>query len=118
MEGKIKNRIEFELKNTIKSDSGTDYSFRLDLFEWNGFGIRELFFCDEAGFPLAKYEKQIRGVGDYDYTGYVKSNYFSNIKENGNIDTIELDSELVPLINEAIKTIKGFFIDRYREDQK
>lgn len=118
MEGKIKNRIEFELKNTIKSESEADYSFKLDLFEWNGFGIRELFFCDEAGFPLVKYEKQIRGVGEYNYTGYVKSSYFSNIKENGNIDTIELDSELVPLITEAIRTIKGFFIDRYREDQK
>jgi hypothetical protein len=70
----IRNREDYDLEKL--EEDGELFPVTLELVEWNGVDDRELWFCDENGFPLEVYGKQIRGIGDFRFAGYLKSAAF------------------------------------------
>ena len=113
----IQDIKEYNLSKKI-SDGENEYSFSVKMIEWNSSTIKELFFCDSSGFPLKKYDKQIRYIGDYGFTAYLRSSFFEELYNNGEIDLVEMNDDLLPVIKECIGGIKEYFVDRYLEDQK
>ncbi|MDR1897918.1 MAG: ATP-binding protein [Prevotellaceae bacterium] len=119
LQHKLKEKTLLPIEAIIRDESGEEYTSELEVFEWNNLDVKELYYCDKNGFPLLKYEKQIRGnIGKYSYTAYLKSDYFVYLKENNELDLIELKEELVPLRTEALKKLKKLFLERYREEHK
>ncbi len=118
LDGQIKNKHDKALSSKIKDDEGKDHSFSLTIFEWNDVKQKELYYCDENGYPLEKYEKQIRKIGDYGFSAYLKSDYFSLLNSNGELALAEMNDKLQEVINESLHEIKQFFIKRYLEDSK
>jgi hypothetical protein len=114
---KIKSSKEIELKSKI-NEAGNDYNFIFELYEWDNLAVKELYFCDNNGFPLHKYDKQIRGTNDFSYSGYIKSDYFSDLKSTNEIEVCEIKNELQPVIRESLRALKDYFIDIYRLSQK
>jgi hypothetical protein len=114
---KIKSSKKIELKSKI-TEVEIDYKFILELYEWDNLAVKELYFCDDDGFPLHKYDKQIRGTNDFSYSGYIKSAYFSALKSTNEIEVCEMKNELQPVIRESLRSLKDYFIDIYRLSQK
>ena len=117
VESQIKEESEYELTCKIV-DKETEHLFTMKLLEWDTFKTKELYFCDESGFPLKKYEKQIRYIGDYGFAAYLQSSYFDMLRRNGELELAEMNEDLLPIIKESKKIVKKYFIDRYIEDQK
>jgi hypothetical protein len=118
LDGQIKNRFDKALTAIIKDDEGREHNFDLTIFEWNDVKVKELYYCDENGYPLEKYEKQIRRIGDYGFSAYLKSDYFSLLNSNGELSLIEMNDKIQDTMNETVKEIKQYFISRYLEDSK
>jgi len=118
LDGQIKNRLDKELSTTIKDLEGKEHSFGLTVFEWTDVKVKELYYCDENGYPLEKYEKQIRKIGDYGFSAYLKSDYFSILNSNGELQLADMNDDLQDIMNETVKEIKQYFINRYLEDSK
>ena len=118
MKNILKEKTPVTLETIIQDENGEKYTSNLEIFEWTGLDVKELYYCDKDGFPLTQYGKQIRNIGDYSYSGYLKSDYFSYLNEHGELDIIEMKEELIPLRIEVLKKIKGLFAERYREDHK
>lgn len=114
----LKKKTPFSIDTIIQDENGEKYTSELEIFEWSGLDVKELYYCDKNGFPLMKYEKQIRNIGNYSYTGYLKSDYFSYLSDHGELDLIEMKEELLPLRHEVLQKIKELFAERYREDHK
>jgi hypothetical protein len=114
---RIKSSKKIDLKSAI-TENGINYKFIFELFEWDNLTVKELYFCDNNGFPLHKYDKQIRGTNDFSYSGYIKSDYFLALKSTNEIDVCELNNELQPIIRESLRFLKDYFIDIYRLSQK
>lgn len=112
----IRNKEQFDLE-TLEQD-GEMFWVKLDIVEWNGISDRELWFCDEKGFPLEIYNKQIRGVGDFGFTGYLKSEAFSRLHAGGLLAISDLQPELSKICSDAINLIKGYFTKRKLESNK
>lgn len=117
IEDQILNTEELTLETVIK-DEDIEYSFNLDLLEWKDLKIKELYLCDRNGFPFKKYEKQIRYIGEYGFTAYLKSDYFSLLNSNGEIELSEMKDELSETLSESIRVIKNYFVEKYIDDQK
>lgn len=77
-----------------------------------------MWFCDSRGFPLEPYVKQVRGIGDFGYTAYLKSDYFRDLHNKGLLSLGELEKTILPVCDEAVKTIKEYFIARQLEEAK
>jgi hypothetical protein len=114
---KMKSSKSVELKSIVR-DNGVDYTFNFELFEWDNLSVKELYFCDNNGFPLHKYDKQIRGTNDFSYSGYIKSDYFAVLKTTNEIEVCEIKNELQPIIRESLKSLKDYFIELYRFSQR
>ena len=114
----LKEKTPFSIETIIKDENGEKYTSELEIFEWSGLDVKELYYCDKNGFPLMKYGKQIRNIGNYSYTGYLKSEYFSYLSDHGELDLVEMKEELLSLQNEVLRKIKELFAERYQEDHK
>jgi adenylate kinase len=114
----LKEKTPFSIETILHDENGEKYTSELEIFEWNGLDVKELYYCDKNGFPLIKYEKQIKNIGNYSYTGYLKSDYFSYLNDHSELDLVEMKEELFPLQNEVSKKIKELFATRYQEDHK
>jgi hypothetical protein len=114
---KIKSSKSMKLKSKVM-DNGVDYTFNFELFEWDNLSVKELYFCDSNGFPLHKYDKQIRGTNDFSYSGYIKSDYFALLKATSEIEVCEIKNELQPIIRESLRSLKDYFMELYRFSQR
>lgn len=112
----IKHREKFSLQ-PIEED-GISYDIELILVEWNGIKERELWFCDEHGFPLELCNKQIRGTGEFGFSGYLASKYFCELHKKGLLALGELNKKVSQICDQTIKTIKDYFIKRSLEVAK
>jgi len=101
---------EVSYKNTIHK------SF-LDIIEWSEINNRELFYCDENGFTLEKYNHQIRGTGDFSYSAYLKSTLNTELHKIGLL-TLAGDQSIIKLSGNAVDEIKKYFFDRSIEESK
>ena len=112
----IRCRKSFHLK-PIDVD-GEQKLVGLDLVEWDSLSERKIWFCDGNGFPLEPYVKQTRGIGDFGYTAYLKSDYFRDLHNQNLLSLGDLERTISPVCEEAVKIIKDYFIARQLEEAK
>lgn len=92
------------------------YSAQVEIIEWNHSDIKELWYCTENGFPLEKHHKQIRSIGDFGFSAYLKSGLVSMLSSEGTIGLGELNTNLREISDNAIKSIKEYFTQRALEE--
>jgi len=112
----IRNRVSFALSPINVADEPR--LVELEILEWDSLSEREIWFCDARGFPLELYAKQIRGIGDYGYTAYLKSDHFRDLHNEGLLSLGELEKTIRPICDEAVAAIKEYFIARQLEEAK
>ena len=112
----IKDRKNIILDPIEKDD--IEYQIQLEIIEWTGLQERELWFCDQNGFPLEIYNRQIRGIGDFGFSAYLISNLFSTLKKEGTLNLGDLNTYLYKISDQAIKNIKDYFLKRTLECNK
>jgi hypothetical protein len=96
-------RIEYE---------GEEYPFDLEIIEWIDVDVKEIWYCNYGGFPIVKYNKQIRGIGEYSFSAYLKSEFFSVLNKENKLSLGDLNDALQVITEKAIKAIKDYFIQR------
>lgn len=109
-ESQIKHKTNLILDNVIFDN--VDYSYELQIIEWNCNTANELQLCNKNGFPLLPYEKSIRGTGDFSYTAYLKSDHISKLNAIGTLGLGDLELSLSKPIESAISAIKNHFMLR------
>ena len=97
----------------MKDDKTYDIEF--ELIEWSQLKEKELWFCNGNGFPLEIYNKQIRGVGEFGFSGYLKSDFFQYLQNENLLSLGELNQDLNKICDKAIKAIKDYFQKRSLE---
>ncbi len=112
----IINRKEYALEQVMTFPE--PHTFSLEIIEWKEDFPREIFLCDDHGFPFDKYRKTIRGTGDFSYSVYIKSRYIRELNDCGSLQLKEMDETLLKVINEAIRTIKKHFLERTLDQGK
>ena len=112
----IRYRKSFHL--TPIDVDGEQKPVELDLVEWGSLSERKIWFCDVNGFPLEPYVKQVRGIGGFGYTAYLKSDYFRDLHNKNLLSLEDLERTIEPVCEEAVKIIKDYFIARQLEEAK
>lgn len=92
--------------------NGVDHPIQLEIIEWKNGADKELWYCTDTGFPLEKYHRQIRGIGDFGFTAYLKSTLVATLNSEGTLGLGELNTQLRDVSDEAVKSIKGYFAQR------
>lgn len=110
----IERKTEYSLN--VVAYEGREYNVELELIEWKQQYDSELWFCDNSVVPLQKYEKQIRGVSQYSFSGYLCSDLFRILDQQGYLSLSHLNTNLIPTCDEAVATIKNYFTQRRLED--
>jgi len=98
-------------ETTILSDviwKERSYSASIKICEWHAIEETGLWLCTNDGFPIQKYSKQIRGLGDLQYTAYLCSELIEEIKKDGFIELDLMNAELSDLIAQSIQKIKDY----------
>ena len=109
-ENQIKYKTNILLDNVMFDN--VDYSYELQIIEWNCNTVNEVQLCNSNGFPLLPYEKNIRGTGDFSYTAYVKSEHISKLNTVGTLGLGDLESSLSKPIDAAVSALKHHFMLR------
>lgn len=94
------------------------YPYELQIIEWKTPADNEIFLCDNKGFPLINYDKQIRGTGGYSYSAYVKSAHLSKLSSEGVISLMDIEPSLSPVLRNIESSIKEHFKRRDLEKTK
>jgi len=89
----IRHKQKYALPTVV--DEGSDYPVELEILEWNDLKERELWFCDAHGFPLELCNRQIRGIGDFGFSAYLKSKYFESLHAQGLLVVGGLNAKLI-----------------------
>ena len=112
----IKNRKTYKL--TPVQHENKEIPAELEIVEWNGLTEKDLWFCDLQGFPLEQFTKQIRGVSEFGFTAYLKSEHFRKLHNDGLLSLRELETSINSLCDEAVLKIKDYFFHRSLEEAK
>lgn len=88
----------------------------MEIIEWNHTDDKELWYCTENGFPLEKYHRQVRSVGDFGFSAYLKSGFIGILNAEGTIGLDELNASLRDVSDQAIQRIKSYFAKRALEE--
>lgn len=110
----IKNQSKYEIGKIVDDD--TEYQCKLEIIEWNDIQSSDLFLCSENGFPLSMYEKQIRGIGDYQYSAFISSGYITKLNNHGLLSLLDMERSLSNIIDSAKDQLKNHFKERMLED--
>lgn len=103
-----------EIDITDKFEHFTEHQFILTIVEWSIETDRKIHLCSMKGISLAEYEPKtkIKAKG-FNFTAYIKSDYFEEVEKNSNIqDIIELDPDIINIISAAVNEIQGHFRSR------
>ncbi|MCK4826860.1 ATP-binding protein, partial [bacterium] len=112
----IRNRHKFDLE-PVEQD-GVSYPVQLEIIEWNEIKEREVWFCDDKGFPLEPYNRQMRGIGEFGFNAYLKSEFFQHLHYINQLGLSELNSKVAKICDQATKLIKDYFLKRTIESAK
>ncbi|EZI31878.1 ATP-binding protein [Pantoea agglomerans] len=102
----------------ISAEDGMHFKASISIIEWNQKVQREIHYCDENGFSLFK-EKigpVIRAPG-YDFTIYLKCNYFIEKAASNELSLNNLVPELKKIKDAAIQVAKEHFLERSLRDR-
>lgn len=92
----------------------TKYPVDLEIIHWKTLSSRSLYLCTENGFPLSKVPTRFH-IGDFLFSTYLKSSYFTELHGQDRLDLAEMDPLLSKCIDEANQAIKGYFRERQAE---
>ena len=92
----------------IQAADGTLYELSLTIIEWKHAAERELHLCDSAGFSLSALKPGVQAPG-FNFTGYLKSDYFEIRQDRGGLDLSEIDPVLSKCIDAAKSQIRSHF---------
>ena len=106
----IANQVNFELP-PVKDVKGKEYSVSLEMIEWKSVGSKTLYLCSNEGFPLVELETRFK-LPDFVFSGYLKSNYFTEMFDKDKLDAAELDPNINQLIESAKTHIKNYFREK------
>ena len=95
---------------------GESFEYNIEIIEWVDIAEKEYHFCNAHGLPLHRYEKQIRGTGDYHYSAYLKSEHIAKLNQKGLLSLADLEPSLREVIDGSIQQIKHHFKNRMLED--
>ncbi|WP_350594362.1 MULTISPECIES: ATP-binding protein [unclassified Pseudoalteromonas] len=109
-ESQIKHKTILPLDNVLFDN--VEYQYELQIIEWNCNTANEVQLCNNNGFPLLPYEKNIRGTGDFSYTAYLKSGHISKLNTIGTLGLGDLEPSLSKPIETAISALKNHFMMR------
>ena len=112
----IQNKEQILLDSVLFE--GEEYEAHLELIEWKGLKERELWLCDSKGFPLDIYSKQIRSIGEFGFSGYLKSELFPRLQKENLLSLGELNKDLSSICDQAVRSIKDYFAKRTLEKAK
>ena len=97
--------------NEIKYDDNL-YDVEMEVIVWNKKTDRKIYLCNKEGLPLSQSEIRVQVPG-FNFSAYIKSEYFSKLSEEGLLDVFDLQSD----VEEIKKEIKINIKDYYREYQ-
>ena len=83
-----------------------EHPVELEIIEWKNGADRELWYCTDNGFPLERYQGQIRSIGDFGFSSYLKTSLVGVLNSEGTLGLGELNSQLKDVSDAAIKSIK------------
>ncbi len=112
----IANSWELPLSQIIDED-GIVHPASLEVIEWRRETKRELYLCNEAGFPLSQVETRFH-VGDFHFSAYLKSSVVSELHQHNALDVAEMVPRLAAAVEEARGKIKQLFRERASERAK
>nr|VFJ60121.1 MAG: Histidine kinase-, DNA gyrase B-, and HSP90-like ATPase [Candidatus Kentron sp. FM]VFJ60709.1 MAG: Histidine kinase-, DNA gyrase B-, and HSP90-like ATPase [Candidatus Kentron sp. FM]VFK13290.1 MAG: Histidine kinase-, DNA gyrase B-, and HSP90-like ATPase [Candidatus Kentron sp. FM] len=95
---------------------GKEHTVELEIVEWNDLKDKELWYCTPDGFPLQKYDRQIRSIGDFGFSAYLKSALLSVLDKENRIGLGDLDPVLRDITESAVTAIKEHFSRRAIEE--
>ena len=103
-----------EIDISYKFEHFTEHQFILTIVEWSIETDRKIHLCSMKGISLAEYEPKtkIKAKG-FNFTAYIKSDYFEEVEKNSNIqDIIDIDPDIISIISAAVNEIQGHFRSR------
>lgn len=103
-----------EIDISEKFEHFTEHQFILTIVEWSIETDRKIHLCSMKGISLAEYEPKtkIKAKG-FNFTAYIKSDYFDEVEKNSNIqDIIDLDPYIISITSAAVNEIQGYFRSR------
>ncbi|MEM1112905.1 MAG: ATP-binding protein [Pseudomonadota bacterium] len=112
----IKNTTNIDLPPLAIDDN--EYALSIEIVEWNNINEREIWFADSKCIPLEPYTKQVRGIGNFGFSAYLKSDYFRKLNNDGLLALRELEASINECCELAIGKVKGHFIARSLEEAK
>jgi hypothetical protein len=94
---------------------GATRQVELTVLEWIVPIKRALYLCDENGFALAEQVSGIQAAG-YDFTAYLKSDYFRELDQNNLIALGETHVGVSTMLEAGREVLKNHFRKRKAED--
>ena len=88
----------------------SDEPVSLEIVEWNIKTKNEIYLCNNTGFPIEEITPSINTTG-YNFTAYLKSDYFSQLFLQNQIELWEMDD----LVVKSVETAKDLIRDHFRE---
>lgn len=109
----VEHSITLDLP-AITGDDGIQYPAAIEIVEWAMKAERNLLLCDAGGFPL---EEAIPGVHapGFNFTGYLKSDYFAFLLANNRLDLANLEPAAVKALESAKDAMREHFRQRAAE---
>ncbi len=103
-----------EIDISDKFEHLTEHQFILTIVEWSIETDRKIHICSMKGISLAEYEPKTRiKAKGFNFTAYIKSDYFEEIEKDSNIqDIIDLDPDIINIVSAVVNEIQGYFRSR------
>jgi hypothetical protein len=101
----------------IKGNDGVTHPVTMEIVEWKIQANRRLYLCDAGGFPIDETSPGIQAPG-FQFTAYLKSNYFVNLLATNQLDLASMDPAVVHCLASAKDTLRDHFRKRVAEKAK
>ncbi len=95
----------------IFSWGGGEYSALLHVIEWKGKVEKGLYFSNEHGFPLDKFNKPIKLGGARKYSAYLCSAAVTQMFNSGVLPLHEMDEAFSAIIDAALNKLREHFAE-------
>ncbi|MCP4268421.1 MAG: hypothetical protein GY777_23070 [Candidatus Brocadiaceae bacterium] len=100
------------------SYDGVDFPSSLEIVEWNLDCGQEIYFCSEAGFPLARCENHSFLLeSSRSYTVYIKSEMFEKLNSCGLLHIAGMIPELEEIVLATVKKLNSYFKSKEKKEQ-
>lgn len=93
------------------------YPVDLDIVEWRDATNRSLYLCNHEGLPLTRLERRFH-IGSFQFSAYLKSSFITELQTKGELETAEMNPQIVQSVDWAQDEIKTYFQKRAAQDSK